>query len=331
MNTKRVATIPVERNQSGVDDAAEPETGYLHEPPKTLGTKLRQETVAEIEAMGLFLLSDGHHIGQDAADALSRLEQREMMSLGELIQLHGHLATAVAPAKPRSILSIRQGQSAGRWGSFLGPTPGVRRLTSSSLFFALAFLIISLSNDVNVEAMSLSIYELDGVPAAIKLALIVSAAGLGASFAALFRVWEDLRSHRYDPLAESASWMQVGLGLVAGLILSEIIGGEGALVADADGAVSLNGFSEPLLALLGGFSAGVIHMVLNSIVNALRRAFGEDPHGRDPRALPQQTPAQNRIVEDITSNQTPRQPETQPITNPSQRNPQDEKPRNEPQ
>ena len=285
MMEKRVATIPIEVEQ---DDRAmqrgsgAPVTGA---PAQISGGKLRQEVVAEIEAMALFVLSDGRPIGPEPAEALSRLERQASMSLGELIALHGQLAMAVAPAKPRSILSLQQGQAAGRWAGFFGPTPGVRRLTGASLFFALVFFLISLSGEINVTAMSMSIYELNGLPLAIKLGLIVSAAGLGASFAALFSVWEDLRNHRYEPLAESASWMQVGLGVVAGLMLAEIIGGEQALVQNPDGSAAFGGMSEPLLALLGGFSAGVIHIVLNSIVNALKRAFGAGRGERDSRDL----------------------------------------------
>ena len=280
----------MDRDQHGVADVIKDGKTETAGRSGTLGEKLRHETIAEIEAMALFLLSDGRPIEEEAAELLSRLEQDEVMTLADLIALHGQLAQTVMPAKPRSILSLQQGQAAGRWSGYFGPTPGVRRLTGASLFFALVFFLISLSGEINLEAMSMSIYELSGIPLAIKLGLIVSAAGLGASFAALFSVWEDLRNHRYEPLAESASWMQVGLGLVAGLMLAEIVGGEQALGSGGDTSAAFGGMSEPLLALLGGFSAGVIHMVLNSIVNAMRRAFGYERE-QDPRDLPQRTVA----------------------------------------
>lgn len=242
--------------------------------------KVRRETLAEIEAMVLYLLADGRSIGEEAASNLSQLE-RGVTPLGDLVTLHGRLSRAIAPAKPRSILSLQEGEASGRLSNFLGPTPGVRRLTAATVFFALAFFLISLSGEINLEAMSKSIYELNGGPLAIKLGLIVSAAGLGASFSALFSVWDDLRKHRYNPRAESETWMHICLGIVAGLMLAEIIAVEQVLMQGEDAGSPFGGMSEPLLALLGGFSAGVIHMVLDSIVNALKRALTPE-HARQP-------------------------------------------------
>ncbi len=321
MTTTKVATIPVDRKQHGVASVIKDGKTDADGRAEMLGGKLRHEAIAEIEAMALFLLSDGRLIGEDAADLLSRLEQQEAMPLGELIALHGYLAQELAPAKPRSVLSLQQGQTAGRWSGYLGPTPGVRRLTVASLFFALTFFLISLSGEINLDAMSKSIYELSGVPLAVKLGLIVSAAGMGASFAALFSVWEDLRNHRYEPLAESASWMQVGLGLVAGLMLAEIIGGEEAISAGGDAGAVFGGASEPLLALLGGFSAGVIHLVLNSIVNAIKRALGHEDRGQDQRELTQLTLAS--LQPGVASSGTPsRRSETTPMARRGERAPQ---------
>lgn len=64
------------------------------------------------------------------------------------------------------------------------------------------------------------------------LLLILSAAGLGASFAVLFDVWNDLSRKKIDHLAENANWMRIGLGVVAGLILAEIVSSEGALTEE---------------------------------------------------------------------------------------------------
>ncbi|WP_187431343.1 hypothetical protein ROLI_026940 [Roseobacter fucihabitans] len=298
MNTK-IATISTESDQSDTPRTAKDPKAPVQKRERNmrvnnLSEKLRTDTVREIEAMALFLLSDGRAIGQEAAAGLSQLEQQADMPLEGLISLHGLLAEAVAPAKQRSLLSLQQGKASGRMSGFLGPTPGVRRLSIASLFFALTFFAISLSADINIEAMSKSIYELNGTPLAVKLALILSAAGLGASFSALFTVWEDLRKHRYEPLADSAIWMQIGLGVVAGLMLAEIIGSEQVLVEGSDTGAGFGGMSDTLLALLGGFSASVIHMVLNSIVNALKRAFDYTPDEQTPSNI--QMPFQPRVA-----------------------------------
>ncbi len=107
--------------------------------------------------------------------------------------------------------------------------------------------------------------------------------------------------------------MQIGLGLVAGLMLAEIIVGEQALVRDGEANLALGGMSEPLLALVGGFSAGVIHMVLNSIVNALRRAFGAERDDGEQRAARMATYAQGRTDAGVAEPAARRRSDVQPL------------------
>jgi hypothetical protein len=82
----------------------------------------------------------------------------------------------------------------------------------------------------------------------------------------LFEAWEDVRHCRFDPVTESSYWLQIGLGVVAGIILTEIV----QTGAPAQGDTSIK---EPLLALSGGFSAGLLHVVLSRVVKTIRNFF----------------------------------------------------------
>jgi len=134
------------------------------------------------------------------------------------------------------------------------------------MFFLLMFFGVSLSPQINETTLGLSIYQQSGFALMIKLMFLVAAAGLGASFGALFDVWGDLRTDRFDPRAESVHWMKVGLGIVAGLALTEIFQ---TSASSPDGSAA----SPALLALVGGFSAGLLHIALSRLVNAVKSIF----------------------------------------------------------
>ena len=245
---------------------------------RELGPAFRSELVTEIEAMALYQIAEGQLIDPKAAAVLGRME-REDVPLAELVALHGELAQSSA-ASPRAILALHQGTKLQGGRGILGPIPAVRRLSACSIGFALTFFAVSLSGEINTTNISLSIYELQGFNLALKLLLVMSAAGLGASFAALFDVWSDLRRRRFDPVLESAYWMQIGLGVVAGLILSEIVASERVVAEGGVFGSDIPTISAPLLALVGGFSASVLHMVMTALVDAFRRVFQQDSGAR---------------------------------------------------
>lgn len=235
----------------------------------------RTTLLVEIDAMSRHLLSEGRQIDEMTAAILQRLERDEQPTIEELTEAHNNLAGIIAPATPRAICALKEGQGAGGLARLLGPTPAVRRLTGANLLFALLFFGLSVSPTINHETIALSIYDQSGSALVIKLLFIMSAAGLGASFGALFEVWHEISEGRFDPLTESAHWMRIALGLVAGLVLAEIVGPEQSGATAATGS----SMAEPLLALVGGFSARLVHLVVTRIVTAVEHTF-EPPVSR---------------------------------------------------
>ena len=100
----------------------------------------------------------------------------------------------------------------------------------------------------------------------------LAAAGIGASFAMLFQLNDQIVTRTYDPDETASYWVKFFLGLVAGFILVALIplntgnGTEGA----TNGVQALG---PPTVALLGGFSASAVYRILTRMVEALESIF----------------------------------------------------------
>jgi hypothetical protein len=103
----------------------------------------------------------------------------------------------------------------------------------------------------------------------LNLLFVLSAAGLGAIFASLFKINGFISNGTYDPTFESSYWINVVLGLIAGLLLAELIP---EALDTGEGGDSFN-FARPVLALVGGFSATAVFRILRKLVDAVESVF----------------------------------------------------------
>ncbi len=266
------APVRLERTRAADTPRDEPPSGNGADPRQLVRLEktaelLRAELVEEILAMIHYGSSNGlaSSIDPAASAVFDRLaDGGSMPPMVELIGAHHALKQLVAPATPAGVriyCQMRTGRA-----RLLGPHATIRRLSIANILFMLMFFATSASTLINADTIRLSVYEQSGAPLMFKLLFITAVSGIGASFAVLFEAWEDIRRRRFDPVMESSYWLQIGLGVVAGLILTEIVqtGAEGA----ADGT-----FKGPLVALAGGFSAGLLHVVLSRVVKAIRNIF----------------------------------------------------------
>lgn len=90
--------------------------------------------------------------------------------------------------------------------------------------------------------------------------MLLALAGLGASFASLFEINKHLIQRNFDRGSQNSYWLKCFLGLIAGFILATLIPFSEKAGDD---------FSQPLLALLGGFSGSAVHRILIRLVEAL--------------------------------------------------------------
>lgn len=242
---------------------------------------------AECEAMSAYALASGlrvpssvleniqiallHSTGPDArSEVIARSQIRR------LVQAHDHLVQIVSPATPRTLILFEQERASGK-ASALGPVRLVRHMMVVSGLLLLCFLGTALSPEVTHE--SGDIFNSSGLRLAVNELFLLSAAGIGASFAALFRANRYIAEGTYDAKYESSYWIRFVLGLLAGIVLASLIpikdGGSGA------------GLTKPFLSLLGGFSASVVFRILTRVVGTLESLVQGD--SRDAEAAARRT------------------------------------------
>lgn len=230
-------------------------------------------------------LNDLQAIEHDLKQQLktTSVEEIDPLSLNMALigDIHGSLAQIIAPASPESVLLLEKHKRKGLFG-ILGPVPLVRRLNVITILCLVAFLSLFFAEgpyEVNSYTVNGDILSYNGWKFVLNELAIVCIAALGASFYALFEVHKYITNKSYDPKYDSIYWIRFVLGIVSGVILAqfifvspEILGADTSEVEEAmRKSRELGGFMtyKPLLAFLGGFSARVVHKILNSMVDAI--------------------------------------------------------------
>ena len=122
--------------------------------------------------------------------------------------------------------------------------------------------------------------------------ILMASAAIGASFAALFKANGYVTDGSYDPKYESSYWVKFVVGLIAGIILTQLIPINLDAVAhaagEAQGDKSGGGISHAALritmALVGGFSANLVYKILDRIVFAVQ-SFIQPPAVQNQQAI----------------------------------------------
>lgn len=221
---------------------------------------IREHLLHDCEAMLRYALDSGLAVPPRMVETISsqKSENTPDASSGwdikPLTLIHQRLAQIVAPAKPRTI-HLLETEGIGFW-SFLGPVKLVRKLMIITFLCLAGFILLSLSSEV--DGTGGDFMTNSGISLLINELFLISAAGLGASFAALYKANNYISIGTYDPKYESSYWVRFILGLIAGLILAELIDFN---TGDA--------MTRPTLALLGGFSADAVHRILSRMVDTV--------------------------------------------------------------
>lgn len=222
-----------------------------------------------------------HELKEGGAE--DQLDPRSM-NMALIGSLHGDLAKVIAPATPATVLLMESSKRKGLLG-LLGPIPLVRRLNMITMLCLFTFLGLfaadwGMDEDIiNSYTINGDIFSYDGWKFIVNELVILCMAALGASFYALFEVYKYITKSSYDPKYDSIYWIRFVLGIVSGVVLAqfifispEILGEDvGDVASNAAKSRELGGFMsyKPLLAFLGGFSARVVHKILNSMVEAI--------------------------------------------------------------
>lgn len=242
-------------------------------PSQEMRNALQEQMLKECQAMAKYAFSTGLNVPWRTVQLLETLRivksgdapsaQADDMAaarapdaekgFGTLALIHGQLCKVIAPAKPGTILLLSTENRKQSIFHFLGPVPLVRNMMVLAIFSLLLLILISTAESVtgkidwaNQHGSELLLNEL----------FIVTAAAIGASFAALFNAHKYIAAGTYDPKYDYSYWIRLVLGLIAGTILALLIPLED----------TVGHMTKPTLGMLGGFSVTVVYRILNRLV-----------------------------------------------------------------
>lgn len=196
-----------------------------------------------------------------------------------LTSVHSRLATIVAPAKPGTILMMDTERSRPSFWSFLGPVRLVRRMILVAVISLFALIGSATSPLVNSQEALVSIFECSGYELLINLLFLLAAAGVGASFSILFKVYGYVEDGTYDTRYDPTYYIRFVLGLIAGMLIAELL--PAAMSTD----ISSPQFAKLSLAILGGFSSAAVHRILERLVFAMEATVQGDQKGDKAKQL----------------------------------------------
>ena len=188
-------------------------------------------------------------------------------SVDDLINAHNLLCKNVAPATPKSIQFTKKLHSKDNSKLVLSRLPLVRNLVILALLFLTIFIVTGLSADVNNDSLDKGIMNNHGKQLLLNIGYLCSISGLGVVFYLLKNVSNALKKGTLLP-EESIEYMaQIVLGIIAGLVLSEILS---VYITNPD---NINLFNKSVLALIGGFSSDALFSMLQGVIDRIKSIF----------------------------------------------------------
>jgi hypothetical protein len=245
----------------------------LPDPGDTLDAQLRNEC----DAMARFALRHGLPVAPESIAELARAIAEDAAASADsdvrrtLATLHGKLAAAIAPATPHAVLLLDSHYRGAHPLAWLGPVPLIRLLSIAAIAFLVAVIATGLSPDVSAQNIEQGFLTASGTSLLWNTLFLIFCAGLGASFAALFQAHRYIAEATYDPRYDASYGARLILGVIAGLILVEM------LPRDLFESGGMRSFGKPALAMLGGFSATAVHRLLQRLVDTLDALVKGDP------------------------------------------------------
>jgi hypothetical protein len=244
---------------------------------------LRRQLYMESKSMAGYALKKGKPVPVSAIKNIEAFEDysssgdvksqspqiRKEIDITALVDTHALLVSLVDPATPQTILLLDREQETGKMLKFLGPVSLIRQLMVATVISLFLFIVLLASPFINGDTLAEDVLSAEGIEQLTRLIFYVSAAGLGASFSALYIANDYISKGTFDPCHQSSYWIRFSLGIIAGLLLALLISEKSI---QGDGLVS-NGVIRPLLAILGGFSADLLHSFLDRIVETFKSLF----------------------------------------------------------
>lgn len=221
-----------------------------------------------------------------------------------LANCHNTLVKIVAPARPQTLLLFQyESVKNGKWQVF-GSVPLIRRLLAAAFISLVAMIALGTSDMIKLDGQNVSLFHYKGLGLILNAAFLLAAAGLGASFNALFRARNYVTNYTYNPTYEASYWIEFAMGLISGLILSELI----YLNISDESSIGMIVSRKVTISLLGGFGGLLVYKILNRLVFMLEGIIRKDTDGHldaelrtmEADMLKQVTKERNDLAKEIT-------------------------------
>jgi hypothetical protein len=237
---------------------------------------LREQILGECEAMIRHAIGNGLPVPGNLAQDLHRelgtvlhapADDEPNQPTGpepditSLMAMHSRLSRIISPANPRTLLLLAKERQTSGYLYFLGPLPLIRQLMLAGVISLIALIWLSLCPEVTGKNNTSDMLVSSGMPLLMNELFFLAAAGLGASFATLFKAHKYIIDGTYDPKYDTLYWSRFILGMIAGLILVEFV--------PIDTTNHSMPISRPILSILGGFSASVVYQILSRLVDSV--------------------------------------------------------------
>ncbi|WP_288955531.1 hypothetical protein [uncultured Polaribacter sp.] len=219
------------------------------------------ELSREINSMLSFAVYNGITVNTEVNSLIQN------SNVDDLINAHNLLCKNVAPATPKSIRFTKKLNQESDGKSIFNKLPLLRNLILLALFFLIAYIATGMTTEVNNDSLDKGMMNNSGVPLLLNVVYLGSVAGLGVLFYLLKDVSTSLKNGSLIPENAISYLSQIILGIIAGLIMSEIIA---FYTSDPQ---KINLFNKSVLALIGGFSSDAIFSILQGIINRIKNIF----------------------------------------------------------
>lgn len=237
---------------------------------------LKEQLVRESCAMVRRLVTNGVRVPPSVIQATDEFEtalnHKHPIDMTALAGTHERLSRLVAPARPGTLylLDLRFHQQ-GKEPSSLGPISLVRTLVRVAMVCVAVFIVLSVMAVIEANPRLEIFAGLAVIEVILERIFWLSAAGIGASFAMLFQLNDEISARTFDPDQTASYWVKFFLGLVAGFILVALV------PIDSTPDTGAEALGPPTIALLGGFSASAVYRILTRMVEALESVFTGGP------------------------------------------------------
>ncbi len=195
------------------------------------------------------------------------VDEKLVKDIKNLVNTHERLTKIVYPATPNSIRYISEEENKKSWWRFVSPIGFVRQMMAAAVFCLIMFMALSWVKVVGLNTTQDEFLSMVGFERFSNILFFLTAAGLGASFAELFKADEYITKGTFEERYRFSYWARFMLGLIAGLLFA-------TLIPLGDPETEWGKLARPTVAMIGGFSSSVVYKTLRRLVEMVEIFIG---------------------------------------------------------